>query len=288
MEFIWAHDEELKAAEKHPHFLACDVTFGVNKQRRELFLAAGCDDRNKAFTAFRCFIPSKQEQAYTWIINEALSHILTPEILKNNQCISCDQEIALNLSINNAIESNKDSFIYSRLRLDCYHFFNKIFMEKVVLKAKDNDNTKQSLKLIKDWIMSWFKYIETKEEFDYSLERFNSYFESMLNYLGDAAVDELTKLVNNIKSKRKFLLHYFFIDVATFDFLGKSIVESVNFSLKKGNLKVSSKMDLSNSGYTQLKSTEAKYMKEHISSAKSLNKKYLDTIQDIKISNRIQ
>ena len=270
--FAWAHDEELKAAEKHPHFLACDVTFGVNKQRRELFLAAGCDGRNKAFTAFRCFIPSKQEQAYTWIINEALSHILTPEILKYNQCISCDQEISLNLSINNAIESNKHSFIHSSLRLDCYHFFNKVFMEKVVLKAKDNEEAKQSLKVIKDWIMTWFKYIESKFEYEYSLNKFKSFFETTHQCLGDAAVDELTKLVNNINTKRKFLLHYYFMDIATFDFLGDSIVESVNFSLKKGNLKVSSKMDISNSGFTQLKSTEAKYMKEYIASAKAINR----------------
>ena len=101
--FAWAHDEEIKAAEKHPQFLACDITFGVNKQKRELFLVAGCDGRNKTFTAFRCFIPSKQEQAYTWIINEALTHILTSETLRFNQCISCDQEFSLTSSVHNAI-----------------------------------------------------------------------------------------------------------------------------------------------------------------------------------------
>ena len=69
------------------------------------------------------------------------------------------------------------------------------------------------------------------------------------------------------------MLHYFFIDVATFDFLGDSIVESVNFPLKSGSFKVSSKMDLSNSGYTQVKATEAKYFKEYVLSAKKINTK---------------
>ena len=139
--FAWAHDEELKATEKHPQFLACDVTFGVNKQKGDLFLFAGIDGRKKAFTAFRCFIPSKQEQAYTWIINEALSHILTPQILKLNQCLPCDQEFSLNLSVNSAIGLNKESFKFSRLRLDCYHSFNKVFMEKIVLKSRDISKT---------------------------------------------------------------------------------------------------------------------------------------------------
>ena len=50
--FAWAHDEEVKAAEKYPEFLGVDVTFGVNIEQRALFLVAGMDGRNRAFTAF--------------------------------------------------------------------------------------------------------------------------------------------------------------------------------------------------------------------------------------------
>ena len=269
--FAWAHDEELKAAQKHPQFLACDVTFGVNRERRELFLVAGSDGRNRTFTAFRCFIPSKQEQAYSWILNEALTHILTSETLKFNQCISCDQELALNIGIKNAINSNKQSLQNSQMRLDCFHFFIKVWTEKVILKSRDSDDSKSALVLMKSWISSWFNYIESEEEFNISLTRFNSFLESKQNIIGDVASDECTKLVSNIKSKKEYLLHYFFIDVATFDFVGDSIVEGANFPIKHGPLKVSSKMDISNSGYTQLKSTEAKYLKEYVSSAKTIN-----------------
>ena len=75
--FAWRHDEELRNAEMYPEFLASDITFGVNTERRDLLLVCGIDGRNRIFTAFRCFIPSKQEQAYTWIFDEALPHLLT-------------------------------------------------------------------------------------------------------------------------------------------------------------------------------------------------------------------
>lgn len=35
--FAWAQNKEIKTSEKHPHFLACDITFGVNRQRRDFF-----------------------------------------------------------------------------------------------------------------------------------------------------------------------------------------------------------------------------------------------------------
>ena len=35
--FAWCHDEELRLCKMFPEFLACDVTFGVTKERRNLF-----------------------------------------------------------------------------------------------------------------------------------------------------------------------------------------------------------------------------------------------------------
>ena len=57
--FAWAHDDEIRNTEMFPEFLAADVTFGVNRERRDLLLVAGIDGRHRIFTSFRCFIPSK-------------------------------------------------------------------------------------------------------------------------------------------------------------------------------------------------------------------------------------
>ena len=52
--FTWSHDEELRLCKMFPEFLACDVTFGVTKERRNLFLIAGVDANKKVFTCFHC------------------------------------------------------------------------------------------------------------------------------------------------------------------------------------------------------------------------------------------
>ena len=123
---------------------------------------------------------------------------------------------------------------------------------------------------MKNWIISWFKYVETENELSISYNKFNEYFTSIHKNIGDVCVDEITKLVSRIMSKKHNLLNVYFHDVCTFDFIGDSIVEGANFPIKNGPISVSNNMDLSNSAYTQLKSTEAKYTKEIISSAKKL------------------
>ena len=269
--FAWAHDEEIKSVEKFPEFLAADITFNVNKERRELFVLAGIDGNNKAFTALRCFIPSKQEQAYTWIMNEALTHLLTANILKHNQCISCDQEFALNASINTTIDSSKPSFSNSKMRLDCFHFFTKVWIEKVRMKSYDTTESINALNIMRSWILTWFNYTESKNEFDISIKNFRSYFKDKKDLIGNVSSFELNTLISKIVSKQKLLLNHHFVNVCTFDFLGDSIVEGINFHIKKGPLKVTENMNLAVSGFNQIKSTEITAIKKSIASAKKIN-----------------
>ena len=123
--FAWCHDNEIRNTEMYPEFLGADITFGVNRQKRELLLVVGIVVNNKVFTAFRCFIPSKQEHPYTWIFNEAIPHLLTNDVLKYNQCISTDNELNLNTAVESSVVSNKQSFNNTRLRLDCFIFLKR-------------------------------------------------------------------------------------------------------------------------------------------------------------------
>ena len=127
-----------------PEFLGVDVTFGVNKEKRELLIAAGIYGHKKSFTAFRCFMPSKQQAAYTWYMNIAMPHLLTNNILQYTQCIACgDQEVALNSSVTTAIEFSKPSFASAKLRLDMYNFYRKQWNDLVVIKRHDTDAAKK-------------------------------------------------------------------------------------------------------------------------------------------------
>ena len=50
--FAWCYDDELQNARKFPESWACDTTFGVTREQRNLFLIAGIDGNNKVFTIF--------------------------------------------------------------------------------------------------------------------------------------------------------------------------------------------------------------------------------------------
>ena len=88
--FAWCDDKEFHCCQMFPEFLGCDVTFGVTKERRNLFLIAGIDANNKVFTCFHCFMTSKQARAYHWALRVAARHLLTDNVLSLNQCIACD------------------------------------------------------------------------------------------------------------------------------------------------------------------------------------------------------
>ena len=66
-------------------------------------------------------------------------------MLKFNQCINTDNELSLNFAVGTSVFSNEDAFKNSKLRLDCFHFFRKVWLEKVVLKCRDDSSAKQHL-----------------------------------------------------------------------------------------------------------------------------------------------
>ena len=82
-------------SEKDPEFLGSNVTFGVTKERRNVFLISGTDANNKVFACFHCFMPSKQARAYHWALRVATRHLLTDNVLSLNHRIACDQKLTM-------------------------------------------------------------------------------------------------------------------------------------------------------------------------------------------------
>ena len=97
--FAWCHDDQLRLVRMYPEFIACDTTFGVTKEQRNLFLFAGIDGNNNTFSAMQCFMPSKEIRAYDWALRAALPYLVTTQTLLYNSCISTDQDLAMYQSI---------------------------------------------------------------------------------------------------------------------------------------------------------------------------------------------
>ena len=56
----------------------------------------------------------------------------------------------------------------------------------------------------------------------------------------------------SIESNMKYLCHYKFIDVITFDFVGYSIAEEANCGLKLGDFTISINMNIATAALTQI------------------------------------
>ena len=252
--FAWCHDEELRLARMFPEFFACDTTFGVTKEQRNLFLFAGVDGNNKAFPLLHCFMPSKEVKAYSWVMNVALPYLVTTQTLSLNQCISSDAEIGIYAPLRGMMESvpclNKSSH-----RLDKYHLFTKPWNETVVLKLSTDESIREKVQILNLMMSKLFDYVETIEESNETIKHYRQYYASIKDELkseiackGIEAID--TAITNNIK----YISHYHFKDIATFGFLGDSIVEAVNSSIKnpKSYLHVSTNMRINKSAATQI------------------------------------
>ena len=113
--------------------------------------------------------------------------------------------------------------------------------------------------------------METKYEFNHSNNLLSQYINDIENELGDVCSENLHSLIKKINGKKDYLLNNYFLSTCNFDYLGDSIVEAVNHTIKSGAHGVSNNMSLSTSGFMQLKATESKATKRSCDSAKHIN-----------------
>ena len=74
--FAWSHDVEKRQMLMFPEFIAVDMTFGLNREKRNLLTFVGIDGDNRSFNGCRYWMPSKQTVAYRWAINVALPSLI--------------------------------------------------------------------------------------------------------------------------------------------------------------------------------------------------------------------
>ena len=70
--FAWSRDIEKRQMIMFPEYLGVDMTFGLNREKRNLLTFVGIDGNNQSFTGCRCWMPSKQTVAYQWAVDVAL------------------------------------------------------------------------------------------------------------------------------------------------------------------------------------------------------------------------
>ena len=260
--FAWCHDDELQNARKFPEFWACDSTFGVTKEQRNLFLMAGIDGNNKVFTIFRCFMPSKEARAYNWALRIAFKNLVGEHALSFNQCVASDAENAMYTPIRGMIHS-VPCMQKSHHRLDKFHLLNKEWKDHVSTKVS-GDIQKKIIANLFAMLGNLFDYVESKEEMTCCMNHFNIYYKKIQPSLkSDNVIEEIDKIVTSVSNKLKWVAHYNFMRISTFGFLGDSIVEAANSGIKSGSVRVGTNMKINLSGSTQIKISENQSFKKN-------------------------
>ena len=271
----WVHDEERRKASMFPEYLSVDTTFGLNKQKRAMFMAVGTDGNNKVFTAFRSWMPSRQKSAFFWTMNQAMPILLGTNTSRKIKMISSDSELSLVQAIKGSINSSDANFSWAKFRSDYFHFFELTWKKLMSLLNSSKSPTMEFIHfagLVKGWIKSWFCSILTKDELKISHTRLKRFLLEKLDILGRTFYCEIQKIITSIMASQEDLLHYAFRYTTTFGFLGASIVESMNGAIKGRSLySVDGKMTLGHSTLQLLKQTEHKSLREKQNLTNELN-----------------
>ena len=86
----WSFDYEVTEFSVYGQFIAIDTTFGLNRNERSVLFMVGSDGSMSTSTFFRCIMPSKRRQAFTWAFEVGATFCLGSDNLKATSCYSSD------------------------------------------------------------------------------------------------------------------------------------------------------------------------------------------------------
>ena len=186
-----------------------------------------------------------------------------------------DSEKSLNDSIISAINQPGGNFKYSKFRLDYYHLVTQPINKFVGLLPRKSEAFYDKVKIIRNWIRSWFAYVLTKEEFSVSYNRLENFLINNGHVLDDLFVSSIKGLLKSLMCHIEVFANHFFHETVTLGFIGSSIVEGMNQCLKYGDYACKPTMTIDKSSENQIrlaenqarqrKVGEAKCMKQYIS-----------------------
>jgi hypothetical protein len=218
-------------------------------------------------------MPSKQTIAYIWPIAEAMPYLFGSNTTKRMLCIASDAEMALIDAIRMGTDNKRDYSEGLKHRLDLYHLIIQEWKKNVHVDSTTTLETKQVLKDIRGFILSWFTSIESETEYRKS----RSDFETMYNLAKEVgtiksqvkAIDEILK---NFDKYRGHCGHWLFKHLPTLGFRGSSISEADNSTLKHNTpYAVDHRHSLDKSGHQLIKQSHLKQKRAHTEMAADIN-----------------
>jgi len=268
--FAWCHDEEKRMMVMFPEYLCTDMTFGLNREQRNLVTFVGCDGHKKTFIGFRCWMPSKQKIAYQWAIGVALPSLVGVKVTLKNKVISSDAELSLVEAVEASIHSPDGPLRNSKFRKDYYHLVKQPWHKLMAVVTRNTQGIIVT-KIIDGWIRSWFNYVLTEAEYHVSHMKMGDYLLNNRHIVGELLFIGIKKIVSTVAANISCVGNHHFTTLSTFGFIGSSIVEGQNPSIKNGDLAANQSMSLDTSSLQQLHQVDRKSEKRNIEMARQIN-----------------
>ena len=122
--------------------------------------------------------------------------------------------------------------LYISEQVGKYHMSIQWWAAQVVVTVSGKE-VKAILKKYFINVIILFNYPESENEMKMYLHHYQSYYNSVKKDIkSDHACEIIEEVAISIERNMKYLCHYHFIDVTTFDFVGDSIAEAKNCGLK--------------------------------------------------------
>ena len=139
--------------------------------------------------------------------------------------------------------------------MDYYHLVQHPINKAVALIGDKNESVMNIVANVRGWIKSWFDYILSEEEFHLSYKLLESYMSNNRLILDGYFYHAIRELLKSLLSDIDKFGNYLFFYRTTLGFIGSSIVEGKNQSLKFGDYKCRVSMGIDKSSETQLRLT---------------------------------
>ncbi|GFH57716.1 hypothetical protein CTEN210_14192 [Chaetoceros tenuissimus] len=270
----WATDDQIRSMKMFPEFSSCDMTFSLNRLRRNLFSFTVVTGHMKTVTTMHCFMPLKQTIAYIWPIAEAMPYLFGTSTTKRMLCVASDAEMALIDAIRMGTDNKRDYSTGIKHRLDMYHLVIQEWLKNVIIDSSTTLETKQCLKDIRGFILSWFTSIESEAEYRKSRKDFETMYNlaKEVGQLKDHHIIAIDGILKNFDKFRDNCGHWIFKYLPTFGFRGSSISEAENSTLKHNTPHaVDHRHTLEESGYQLIQQSQFKNKRAHTVMAADIN-----------------
>ncbi|KAG7371399.1 MULE transposase domain containing protein [Nitzschia inconspicua] len=250
--FLFATVEEMRLLQMHPESISCDVTFGTENTKKQLFTLAACDGNNKAFNCGRAYIPNGQAWVF-WHCFRYCLKVFWGESITNRVSLMCTDGCVQEYQafINNT--GDGETFPNAVHTLCHFHTATLSFNNNVSLPPGTAPEAMQrAIDVVRWFVKSWFFEVENCEEYIHSRSSLIAWLErGGGSVLEPHTVNSIkTWITTHLRPLEKMWLNFERLYLCTMDLRTTSISESLHASMKSGHDGVRAGMDTANSANT--------------------------------------